>query len=429
MVGFLEDLMINLFIVILPLFLYETYWLSNREKQQKHLVLPWLAFAVSLVLSMSFPIVLNDNYFFDLRYVPLIIGFLYFGYKTGLLLAVVLLIVRFLMGGDGFYPTLFVVAVLLLALSLISKHYSLFTWKKKMMTSLLLSVLIPSAIAVYFYPKGILTENASAILFVLFPGMTVGISLSTLFMERINWNVWMTANQTSSEKIVSSLAASTSHEVRNPLTVTRGFIQFLRHPDLSPEVKEKYIQIALQELDRAEAIIDDYLSIARNSSSRKQQLDAGHELSYVMNVIKPLANMNNVEIHASPLPSLPIKAERKSFHQCFINLVKNCIEAMPEGGILTMRLEKFHRNIAITICDTGFGMTQEQIARIGQPYFTTKKKGTGLGMVVVMNVIKEMGGTLQINSQPGEGTEFTILLPVYEPKDSHGHNKMASTSL
>ncbi|GAE45222.1 ATP-binding protein [Mesobacillus boroniphilus] len=115
------------------------------------------------------------------------------------------------------------------------------------------------------------------------------------------------------------------------------------------------------------------------------------------------------------MAGMNVVGEAAKFHQCILNIIKNGIEAMPNGGDLVISCREMANNhVSITIKDTGCGMSPQQLAKIGQPYFSTKaEKGTGLGMMVVNKIIHEMGGTVDVKSKMNEGTQFKITLPLY----------------
>jgi two-component system, sporulation sensor kinase B len=134
----------------------------------------------------------------------------------------------------------------------------------------------------------------------------------------------------------------------------------------------------------------------------------------VIDILRPLANMSSVEIQTSLIP-FNVKGEREKFQQCLLNIMKNAIEAMPNGGLLDIYVSLNKNNILIRISDTGVGMTREQLERLGEPYFTTKgTKGTGLGMMVVYRIIESMNGTIQITSEVNKGTQVSVYLPLIQ---------------
>lgn len=208
-------------------------------------------------------------------------------------------------------------------------------------------------------------------------------------------------------EIVSQLAASISHEVKNPLTVVKGFTQLLKTPDLSQESKELYIEHIIEELNRAQVIIDDYLTFAKPASQKIDTIVIDQELRRVMSMMMPLCNINSVTISEN-LVTGSITGNTQHFHQCFLNLIKNSIEAMPTGGTLSITSSISENKIIIMIKDSGIGMTRDQINRFGEPYFSTKSKGTGLGTMVAVKIIETMNGTLNIKSVVNKGTTLTV---------------------
>jgi two-component system sporulation sensor kinase B len=211
-------------------------------------------------------------------------------------------------------------------------------------------------------------------------------------------------------EIVSQLAASISHEIRNPLTVVKGFIQLLQTEPLPRETKERYIRIALEEVERAEGIIHDYLTFAKPAPKETEPIDVAVELRKVLQMIAPMAHMHSVDLSSSLEHGIVI-GNVQYFQQCFLNLLKNSIEAMPNGGTLRVTVENQETSVVITVSDNGIGMTKEQVRRFGEPYFSTKEKGTGLGAMVAVKIIEQMGGTWKVESTVQKGTTLTITLP------------------
>ena len=189
--------------------------------------------------------------------------------------------------------------------------------------------------------------------------------------------------------------------------------------DVSSHTKVQYANIALNELDRATDVINDYLTFAAVSPENKERLRVSEEIQHVVNRIKPLANDNGTGLKLSLFEeeAYYIMGEKKKFQQCLFNILKNGLESMQDDGEIYIHLIPDATNIQIMIQDQGIGMTQEQIYRLGEPYFTTKNKGTGLGLMVSYSVIKSMDGTIHVSSVQGKGTCFSINLPIhrYEP--------------
>ncbi|MGE7765857.1 ATP-binding protein [Peribacillus sp. NPDC096540] len=371
---------------------------------------------LSLVLCMLFPVVVEEHFVWDLRWIPFLIGSLYGGYRLGFLLIAITLIIRYLTGGEnGFYISCITFPLIGISSFFISKYYLKMSLLKKNIVSILLIFIFQ-----------VLTQFISTQVF----GINIGISLWKQYfiiqvvgivVVIILWEVILTNFQilekiVKAEKleIVSHLAASISHEVRNPLTVTRGYIQMLQE-DVSSQTKVKYASIALQELDRATEVINDYLTFAATTPENNEHLRVSKEIQDAVNIIKPLANMKGIDLKLSLLEddAYYIIGDSKKFQQSLFNVFKNGIESMPVNGELYIHLFLHSTTLQIKIQDKGVGMTKEQISRLGEPYFTTKEKGTGLGMMVTYSTIKNMNGTISVSSVKGKGTCFCITLPIH----------------
>ncbi|MDP4084421.1 MAG: HAMP domain-containing sensor histidine kinase [Bacillota bacterium] len=216
-------------------------------------------------------------------------------------------------------------------------------------------------------------------------------------------------------KVITHLAASFGHEVRNPITATKGFLQLLLEKDITYEKRVLYAQTALDELKHSEMIISNYLTFAKPHVKKKKIFDFREEIEIVVETVFPMANMNNIVVNLISVSNISSKwiidGERNLLHQCLLNILKNSIEAMPNGGVLKVELVRLERLIGVSISDTGIGMSNDQIKRLGESYFSSKEKGTGLGMMVVYSIIKAMKGSIKVESEIGKGTTFTLLFP------------------
>ncbi|WP_327078397.1 HAMP domain-containing sensor histidine kinase [Bacillus sinesaloumensis] len=242
----------------------------------------------------------------------------------------------------------------------------------------------------------------------------IGLGILSYFTEFFRNNFIMRQTIVKSEKLyaVEQMGAAISHEIRNPLTAANGFVQLLMSNNLPRHKQKEYLSIIKEELGAAERVIQDYLTFSKPALETIEILQIKRELQQVLTILKPTANQNSVEIHTNFALIGSMSGDRQKFQQCFINVMKNAIEAMPGGGQLYVETSYDRSNVTITIRDTGVGMTKEQIDRLGEPYYSTKgSKGTGLGMMVVYSIVKAMNGTIRVTSVIGEGTEFTFQFP------------------
>ncbi|HWL24359.1 MAG TPA: ATP-binding protein [Ureibacillus sp.] len=414
-----KDLLINFLFTILPLFLVQMIYFAKYSyrfenfKRRTFAIFP----IVSLILCMIFPVDTGPYYVWDLRWVPFILGWLYGGYKLGIPLLFLMLFIRFWLNGDnGFYIACITFFSFSIVLFFISKYFSQFSLKYKMIISssltfigLMLSLLVS---------EQLFNINRGTNLWIQYISIQIiAMVFTNLLWEVIQANFQVLQKLVKAEKLqmVSHLAASISHEVRNPLTASRGFIQMLSE-ETSDQKRKQYTEIALQELDRATEVINDYLTFAKPALEKEEKINVAEEIQHVINIITPLANMNSIQIKLSLLEDdqYVVKGERKKFQQCLINILKNGIESMETNGKLHVIQTNNQDTIQIDIRDEGLGMTLEQINRLGEPYFTTKEKGTGLGMMVSYSIINQMNGQITVVSELGIGTCFSIKLPIYQ---------------
>ena len=153
------------------------------------------------------------------------------------------------------------------------------------------------------------------------------------------------------------------------------------------------------------------MSAARRPSKRPGQIGAA--LTAALELFQDTLAEHQItvrRVEETPLP--PVTFDPKQMHQVLINLLKNALEAMPQGGEITITTRVKGANVEISLADTGEGMSPEVAGNIFQPYFTTKEKGTGLGLAICQSIIQEHGGVISVASTPGRGTTFTIQLPL-----------------
>ncbi|ASA26010.1 sensor histidine kinase [Paenibacillus donghaensis] len=211
-------------------------------------------------------------------------------------------------------------------------------------------------------------------------------------------------------EIISELAASVAHEVRNPLQVTRGFLQILG--ERSEKKEKEYLAMAVTELDRASLIITDFLTFAKPGIETVEVLDVCEELRHVSGILVPLAHLQGGTIELKMQPELQVRGSSSKFKQAFINLIKNSIEALKDQGAVTISAWKSGEHVIISVLDNGEGMKAGELSRLGEPYYSNKTKGTGLGLMVTFRIIEAMDGTIKFQSKKDEGTEVIIKLPM-----------------
>ncbi|MFC5450021.1 PAS domain S-box protein [Paenibacillus aestuarii] len=213
-----------------------------------------------------------------------------------------------------------------------------------------------------------------------------------------------------SEKLsmVGQLAAGIAHEIRNPLTCLRGFVQVILNED--SEKKTRY-KVMLAEIDRINEIVSELLVLAKPATENFGFGSVSCMLDHVVTLLEAHAKLYNVEIKKYFEADLPLIKCHSSLKQVFINMTKNAIESMPDGGELRIEVKKLIKSISINFVDNGCGIPGEVLQKIGQPFFTTKESGTGLGIMVSKGIIQNHNGIFDIRSTVGKGTTIEIILP------------------
>ncbi|MBM7578267.1 ATP-binding protein [Jeotgalibacillus terrae] len=413
-----KDLLVNFLLMILPLlFIQIVYFYSYRNRlQNKEGRLAAIFPAISILLCLSFPFTINEGFLWDLRAVPIVLGTLYGGYPMGIFLTIVALISRAFLGGDGvLISTITLLLIWVLYFIFMKRFHRSHIPGKIMIGTLLVSFLVICNLALSYFIFDVLMPIDVWITFTIIN--ITGLVIALILWEIIRTNFLILNDLIRAEKmsVVSHLAASISHEVRNPLTVSRGFIQMALQDSKDDQSQQYYLDTAIREIDHATDIINDYLTFAKPATEQHTVLHINDEITHSVKVLQPLANMNNVQISVKNHlhDEAMLKAERKQFQQCLINIFKNGIEAMSEGGTLTITLSEQLRGCTIVVEDEGYGMTEEEVNRLGEPYFSTKEKGTGLGLMVSYSIIKAIGGSIKVFSSKNQGTRFEITLPVH----------------
>ncbi|GAA3401580.1 PAS domain S-box protein [Paenibacillus hodogayensis] len=209
--------------------------------------------------------------------------------------------------------------------------------------------------------------------------------------------------------VAGELAAGIAHEIRNPLTAIKGFIQLIRH-----QMPISYYETILSEIGRIELIAGELLMLSKPQAVEFQRVDAKELIDKVVILLEAQAAAHNVEL-VKQFGSGPlfVNGEANQLKQVFINILKNSLEAMPSGGAVTMevREEADTDEVAVVVRDEGVGISEEKLRLLGQPFYTTKEKGTGLGLMISLAIIENHGGRTQVYSQLGKGTQFYVFLP------------------
>ncbi|UCZ52969.1 ATP-binding protein [Bacillus shivajii] len=413
----IDALLLNFLFILLPIFL--TYMVfSLKPDLHRHLKTTIITIfsSLSIIMCMNYSIQLVEGFYYDLRVLPFTLTLLYAGHRVGFFVLIITAVYRFSIGGDGFVVTVILFLALFAGTALLVKKFEQSSLKGRLFIPPFIIVLFQ--LAVVFNYKYIFQHDFH---FTFGEWVTI-FSINILGMLFVTYIIELLMKitkiqeelvKTEKLKVVSELAASVSHEIKNPLTVTRSIIQLvMNQKDKIPEEKQQYyFEVAIEELERANRMLTDYMTLSKPQVDRIEPIDLSQEVIKTIHLITPLAKMKGIYVKMSVEKSGIIQGDKAKLHQCLLNLMKNGIEAMEEGGTLQVETWSKQSDCNIKIKDNGTGMNEAELKRLGTPYYSTKDGGTGLGMVVVYSLVKIMEGSIDIQSRPSEGTNVVLSFP------------------
>lgn len=219
-------------------------------------------------------------------------------------------------------------------------------------------------------------------------------------------------NELQKLELVGNLAASTAHEIRNPLTGIKGLIQLLGEKHTATQ-DQYYFSIINDEINRINEIVSEFLILGKPTIQKIDKINLNCIIRELEPLIKSEANLANIDYEVS-MPEEPIfiYCNKDQMKQVILNITKNALESMTDYGKLSLSIIRKKQNCLLVIKDTGSGICKEDMDKIFQPFFTSKDSGTGLGLVVCRRIIESFQGEIAITSKESVGTEVVISLPL-----------------
>lgn len=411
-----RDFLLQLSLVIVPFGIYLAY-LFGHIRIKKHIRIFLTAlWGSSIILCISFPVSYGYNMNHDFRIVPLLIGTLYGGRKTGIILAALIILYRLYIYGAH-------IASLITFLAIIIGFSPILYFQKKFENSskgnrIKLAImlagfycLVGASLVGLF--RGISAESITVQ--IAHFGLAAGFAwLMVVLIENMAEIYTMRKELHNAERLrlIGDLTGVFAHEIRNPMQVARGFLQLLDTPDLPASTKKHYIKLSIEELDQANDIIREFLLLGKPSTENNEDVDVGIQLERTVNLIQNYASSKNVSIETKIDVNCMINGNTQRLNQFLLNIMKNAIEAMPDGGtIVASCFFADDSYIEIRIKDEGIGMSKHEVERLGSPYYSLKESGTGLGMMVSFQIIESFAGKLHVFSEKDIGTEVVARIP------------------
>lgn len=410
-----EKLLLHLLMILAPILGYGFYQDHLRASRSPYLY--GVLLGISSLVCMAFPFYYL-GFYWDLRNIPMVIAFLYAGQGPGFITMGAILLMRTVIGGD---QLLFGYVNCLLSggfLYLMSRSFLGLSSRKRvnivvlislwpMLVSLLMLVIHLSIQPVKESLALLPLSNIVMFGFIYIAAAWIGAKLNETMLEHRQ----MKEKIRRAEKLntLSDLAASIVHEVRNPLTVVKGFMQLSQR---RAEDAPNYVPLILEELNRAESILNDFLSFARPELKKLESLDLSRMLDHTAVLLTPLGLKAGVMVTADIEEGIVLTTDKSLLQQAIVNLMKNAVEATASGGQVSLQLKREGGEARIHIADTGAGMNEAQLKRLGTPYYSTKDRGTGLGTSIALRTIETLGGSLSYESKVHVGTRVTIRFPL-----------------
>jgi two-component system sensor histidine kinase HydH len=214
---------------------------------------------------------------------------------------------------------------------------------------------------------------------------------------------------------VGRLAAGVAHEIRNPLSSIKGFATYFKERYKNAPEDQQTANIMIQEVDRLNRVVGQLLEFARPVKVEPKPTDLNILVDESAKLIERQAGEKKITVKTNnSTRAEEIRVDSDHVNQVLLNLYLNAIESMEAGGELNVDLSTNDETneIEISVSDNGCGIPQKDLAKIFDPYFTTKSSGTGLGLAIAHNIVEAMGGTIKVKSNPGKGTKFTIKIPI-----------------
>ncbi len=409
MVEFVKDLILHFSIILSLGFMYNFLWMQKRSVYKIQVFK--VAMFAALLLTMALPVNFHGGLEFDFKLIPIFIAFFYLSRTDSILLVIVLLLVHGLIEADKLPITAVNYAIILILFFAIEKMYKNTTVNRKIALGLFVYALVTSTRLAALIKTGKLEDYPYLLVFSLVSFIALSVSIYIIEMTNLQLKMMHELHKAEKFSAISQLAASVAHEIRNPMTTIRGFMQVLQGDKNLNDSQNLFITISLQELDRTQTIINNFLSLAKPNTGTMAKINLSEILKETIDFMRSYSHLASTELVEAIDKNLFIKGDAHEVRQIFINILKNGIEAMHQGGSIYIiaKIEKDY--VKIKFRDEGIGMNKEQLERLGHPYYSTKEKGTGLGMMISYDIVQRMRGKIIVESEEGKGTTFTIMLP------------------
>jgi len=224
---------------------------------------------------------------------------------------------------------------------------------------------------------------------------------------------------------IGHMAANVAHEIRNPLIAVGGFARQLHEALDADDARREYTSIILEEVTRLEQILREQLTLERHLQPVLAPVEVNQILKDVWKLLSHGMLSSRVRLIGDLADALPVTmGDANQLKQAFLNVINNAIQSMPDGGRIEISTEQSGHMIVITVRDNGPGIPKEVMSKLFVPFFTTRKAGSGLGMAVTRRIVENHGGSIGVDSTPGEGTTVRISIPIVRSAPEFEHREL-----
>ncbi|MCR8849800.1 ATP-binding protein [Rossellomorea sp. SC111] len=401
----LTNLLLNFLFIVVGLLLFALYYDVTKKQPSKGIVI--MLSTITILLCVMFSHKLTNGVYVDLRRIPFFLASLYFGPAVSFVLMIIIIALRYLIIGSGLIHLVILnYFITFLILAAFSKGFLRAKKKVKMFFTVAICFSMTIFNLLFGYINSAEISVDEYLYLVIIPLAATMISVMIAEMIRKVMMLRKTFSQHEKLKVVSQLAASISHEIRNPLTSSKGFLQLVQE-ERNEKTQREFIELSLKGIDQATHVIEEYLTFTNSTPDKLESINVKHSILELIETLK--SEVGQVSFHNQLIDDVYVNGQRNSFRKCIGNILLNAIESMPHGGEVSITMVE-KENLLISISDSGQGMTKEQIQRFGEPFFTTKDEGTGLGLMAATIIVHSMKGKIGVESELNKGTTVTIEL-------------------
>jgi two-component system, sporulation sensor kinase B len=410
--------LLQIFCILFPMILFQSFFRKKFGQKDVQKIIYCILCGISIIICMTFPVSINKDYILDFRFIPLIMAFIFGGYRVGLILSIVLIIYRFMIGGMGFYlGGLWMTILLLVAFYFILPRSGKWSpkWKRLYPYALLFLSLVFFALGTQFLDDYSFTSQEIVLWlwFSIFNFLTFWMVLyfhhSMLEMEDITTKVI----QFEKNHTINHMLVYISQQMVAPLKTADGFLKRMQEEEKLSSEQSYYLLRTMNELKQAERCLEHYLTFMGEKWKEQGDLSFVTELEQVVDLMKSYADIHQVDLiyTSTAEDQISIKGDPSLLRFALLNIIKNAIEACSPKGRVNICLHEMLKEVYIVVEDNGIGIPPKILNQLGKPLPSGKVNGTGLGLASTFKIAESMGGRVEVESTMDEGTTFSLYFP------------------